>query len=183
MIATCGCSQSAAPKEGPATPSRIPASATATAVAGPRDAELAARARVCAALPAVRPADLVVGVSRHIVPHGSDAVVHRAELAESALACQANLAPGAATTYACLLATPLELDELWRQFRERAFAGMTSQPAAGSPHYGGRFLWLRWGGRYACEVGDSSGAKIDDVYDDDFTALMSAVEITGRKHL
>jgi hypothetical protein len=83
-----------------------------------------------------------------------------------------------------LQVTPAELDDLWRDFRKRSFTTMTSSSLPGlSPHYGGRFLWLRWGGRYACEVGDSSQAKIDDAYAKDFSELLDAVETTGRKHL
>jgi hypothetical protein len=142
------------------------------------------RARTCPSLPAARPPDLVIGVSRHILPIGAEVTVHRAELTESQSACRANLAPGTARAYTCLQVTPAELDDLWRDFRKRSFTTMTSSSLPGlSPHYGGRFLWLRWGGRYACEVGDSSQAKIDDAYAKDFSELLDAVETTGRKHL
>jgi hypothetical protein len=145
---------------------------------------LAGRARLCPSLPVARPADLVIGVARHIVPHGVEIVNHRAELSESQGACRENLAPGAAPTYVCIQVTPAELDDLWHDFRKRGFTAMTSHAAPGlSPHYGGRFLWLRWGGQYACEVGDSSEAKIDDTHDEGFSELMIAVENIGRKHL
>jgi hypothetical protein len=79
--------------------------------------------------------------------------------------------------------SPAELDGLWQDFRKRSFTSMTSHGPPGSPHYGARFLWLRWGGKYACEVGDSSQASIDEAYGKDFSELLTDVETIGRKHL
>ncbi|MBI5534684.1 MAG: hypothetical protein HY898_18305 [Deltaproteobacteria bacterium] len=140
--------------------------------------------RTCPSLPAARPADLVIGVARHILPHGGPIERYRAELSETQVACKANLADGAASTYRCVLATAAELDGLWADFRKRSFNKMRSQPAKGmSPHYGSRFIWLRWGGRYACEVGDSSHAPIEDASSRDFFELLTSVEDVGRKHI
>jgi hypothetical protein len=134
-------------------------------------------------LPVGRPADLVIGVSRFIVPKG-ETEYHRAELSENESACRANLAPGTAATYACLKVTAGELDDLWREFRRLSFNTITAREAHGlSPHFGARTLWLRWGGRFACKVGDSSEATIEPAREEDFSVLMTAVETVGRKHL
>jgi hypothetical protein len=179
-------SAAARPPSPPTAPASQPASLASAVAPDTASPSVAVEegARTCPSLPVARPADLVIGVSRHIVPHGEEITVHRAELSESQGACRANLALGAASTYACIQVTPAELDELWRAFRKRSFTSMTSSaPSSLSPHYGARFVWLRWGGRYACEVGDSTQARIDAAHDKGFFELLYAVEDTGRKHL
>lgn len=168
----------------PAAPSAAPTTLPPEPSASPAP-PLPEQARTCPALlPAARPPDLVIGVARHIVPIGTEITNHRAELTATQSDCRTNLAPGTAPTYTCLVVTPAELDDLWSEFRKRSFTAIRSHPTPGlSPHYGSRSLWLRWGGRHACEVSDSSQGQIDPAHDSDFSDLINAVETVGRKHL
>jgi hypothetical protein len=90
------------------------------------------------------PRGLVLGVSRHAIPHAEEAPWERAEITADG-ACERGVP-------SCAHVPPARLATLAALLREAS--RVAHDPAMSSPHYGYRSVYARWEGG-ECEVIDS----------------------------
>jgi len=134
----------------------------------PPDAPAEVQAHACDPMPAARPAGLSLAVVRHVLPHGDLPRRERAELVADLSHCS--------DPAHCRLASDATLDALWALGRGRLPEAVPWTPTRRSPHFGARFVQVRWEGG-ECEVGESSSVELSP---EGAVALRAAIEAVVR---
>jgi hypothetical protein len=123
----------------------------------------------CEGLPAERPVELSIVVSRHVLPHGQAARREVGELVTDASRCTEESAH-------CRVASPAVLDSLYESIRRGELHRFRTRAAQRGPHYGSRFITITWpDGR--CEVGESSSHALEEDAQRAFSGLFDEITV------
>jgi hypothetical protein len=151
-----------------------PAAETATSTA--ETPPVVAATGCPASLPTTVPADLAIGMERHVLPHGRDVEVYAGELVARKADCREP------AQHPCTVIPAAKLASVWKAFRDRKFTELrSSDQGYMSPHYGSRHLWLSWG-TTRCEVDDEARKRIEPASSEAFSALLELVNETGQAY-
>jgi len=106
---------------------------------------------------------IVIAIHKHIVPHGADVRIERGQLTSDGV-CEPDVE--------CLHVDAATLDQVVD--RALSLGKLRTTSAHASPHYGARFIQVRWDGG-ACEWGDSSTAPLVEEQQGPFADAFNAV--------
>ncbi|MCO4746641.1 MAG: hypothetical protein KC912_17740 [Proteobacteria bacterium] len=123
-------------------------------------------------LPDSLPANAVFGVSRTTIPKGADVERRAVELVSDRVNCGERVP--------CFSIEPEDAQALWTAFVDHDFGSMRSEPSRRSPHFGSRFLWVRWTDA-ECQVGESSRQAVDASQLDAFRELEGVMWEAARE--
>ncbi len=108
------------------------------------------------------PRDLIIGVSRTVLPHGKPAKRYGAELVTD---------PQASCRFMpCIVVSNSEINRVYVEMVRLRVMAIQTRRVHRSPHVGSRFLWARWPGSY-CSIGTTSHGQIDPARKADFDAI------------